>query len=72
VLWFEADLYDQLHIVQILARLAALGVPAERITVICIGEHPGIAHGGGGLRLRGCCETCWVIGVAALVAALAW
>jgi hypothetical protein len=47
VLWFEADLYDQLQIVQILARLAALGVPAERITQICIGEHPGIAHFGG-------------------------
>ena len=47
VLWFEADLYDQLQIVQILARLAALGVPAERITLICIGEHPGIAHFGG-------------------------
>jgi hypothetical protein len=47
VLWFEADLYDQLQIVQILARLAALGVPAEKITLICIGEHLGIAHFGG-------------------------
>lgn len=47
VLWFEADLYDQLQIVQILARLAALGVPADQITLICIGEHPGIAHFGG-------------------------
>ena len=47
VLWFEADLYDQLQIVQILARLADLGVPAERITLICIGEHPGIARFGG-------------------------
>ena len=27
VLWFEADLYDQLQIIQILARLADLGVP---------------------------------------------
>jgi hypothetical protein len=27
VLWFEADLYDQLQIAEILARLAALGVP---------------------------------------------
>jgi hypothetical protein len=47
VLWFEADLYDQLQIAEILARLADLGVPAERITLICIGEHAGIAHFGG-------------------------
>jgi hypothetical protein len=47
VLWFEADLYDQLQIVEILARLAGLGVPAERITLICIGEHAGIARFGG-------------------------
>jgi hypothetical protein len=47
VLWFEADLYDQLQIIQILARLAELGVPAQRITLICIGEHPGIARFGG-------------------------
>ena len=47
VLWFEADLYDQLQIIQILARLGELGVPAGRVTLICIGEHPGIAHFGG-------------------------
>jgi hypothetical protein len=47
VLWFEADLYDQLQIIQILARLAELGVPAQRITMICIGEYPGIARFGG-------------------------
>jgi hypothetical protein len=47
VLWFEADLYDQLQLTEILARLADLGVPAERITLICIGEHPGMAHFGG-------------------------
>src|SRR5690348_11363216 len=47
VLWFEADLYDQLQIIQVLARLAELEVPAGRITLICIGEHPGIAHFGG-------------------------
>jgi hypothetical protein len=44
VLWFEADLYDQLQIIQILARLADLAVPAHRITLICIGEHAGIAR----------------------------
>jgi DNA-binding transcriptional LysR family regulator len=47
VLWFEADLYDQLQITEILARLAGLGVAADRITLICIGEHPGIARFGG-------------------------
>ena len=47
VLWFEADLYDQLQLAEILARLAGLGVPAGRITLICIGEHPGIARFGG-------------------------
>jgi hypothetical protein len=47
VLWFEADLYDQLQITEILARLAELGVPAGCITLICIGEHAGIARFGG-------------------------
>ncbi|MGW6928863.1 hypothetical protein ACWGE0_02290 [Lentzea sp. NPDC054927] len=47
VLWFEADLYDQLQIIQILDRLAGLGVPAGHITLICIGEYPGIARFGG-------------------------
>jgi hypothetical protein len=47
VLWFEADLYDQLQVVQILARLRALDVPPDRITLICVGEHLGIAHFGG-------------------------
>ena len=47
VLWFEADLYDQLQIIQILSRLAELDVPAPSVTLICIGEHPGIARFGG-------------------------
>ena len=47
VLWFEADLYDQLQVIQIVARLHALDVAADRTTLICIGEHPGIAHFGG-------------------------
>jgi hypothetical protein len=47
VLWFEADLYDQLQIIQILSRLAELDVPAQSVTLICIGEHPGIARFGG-------------------------
>jgi hypothetical protein len=47
VLWFEADLYDQLQLIQILSQLHALAVPGDRITLICIGEFPGIAHFGG-------------------------
>jgi Domain of unknown function (DUF1835) len=47
VFWFEADLYDQLQLVQALARLAELGVDPARITLVSIGEHLGIAHFGG-------------------------
>ena len=47
VLWFEADLYDQLQLAQILSQLAALGVAPERVTLICIGEHLGRARFGG-------------------------
>jgi hypothetical protein len=47
VLWFEADLYDQLQIVEILARLAARGVDPGRITLISVGEVPGVARFGG-------------------------
>jgi hypothetical protein len=52
VLWFEADLYDQLQIAQILTRLAELEVEPERITLINIGEHMGIARFGGLGELR--------------------
>jgi hypothetical protein len=47
VLWFEADLYDQLQIAQILDRLARLSVEPERITLVSIGEHVGFARFGG-------------------------
>ena len=47
MLWFEADLYDQLQIAQILAMLRDLGVAPGRVTLVCIGEYPGIAHFGG-------------------------
>src|ERR687897_3063924 len=47
LLWFEADLYDQLQLAQILAGLGGLGVAPERVTLVCIGEYPGIAHFGG-------------------------
>jgi Domain of unknown function (DUF1835) len=47
VLWFEADLYDQLQLAQILAKLRDLDVRPEQLTLICNGEYPGIAHFGG-------------------------
>jgi hypothetical protein len=47
VLWFEADLYDQLQLIQILAMLHERRVAPERVTLICIGEFRGIAHFGG-------------------------
>jgi hypothetical protein len=80
VLWFEADLYDQLQIAEILARLAELAVPAERITLICIGEHPGIARFGGlgelsaeQLRELPATKACATLTPAALdLAARAW
>ena len=43
VLWFEADLYDQLQLAEILARLH----PDAEVTLRQIGEHVGIAHFGG-------------------------
>jgi hypothetical protein len=47
LLWFEADLYDQLQLAQILTGLGGLGVAPGRVTLVCIGEYPGIAHFGG-------------------------
>jgi hypothetical protein len=47
VLWFEADLYDQLQIIEVLARLRRQGVPQDRISLVSAGEFPGIAHFGG-------------------------
>jgi hypothetical protein len=44
VLWFEADLYDQLQLAEILARLAKRDVD---VTLISVGEHVGSAHFGG-------------------------
>jgi hypothetical protein len=47
VLWFEADLYDQLQLAEILARLGARGVDPDRITLVNVGEVPGVARFGG-------------------------
>jgi hypothetical protein len=47
VLWFEADLYDQLQLIQILDALVGHDVEPARVTLVSIGEYPGIAHFGG-------------------------
>src|SRR5215813_2391009 len=43
-LWFEADLHDQLQLVQVLDRLRRIGVDPVRIMLISVGEYRGIAH----------------------------
>src|SRR4051794_23150762 len=53
VLWFEADLFDQLQLVQILARLAELGTDPGRITLYSAGEHVDVARLGGLGELSG-------------------
>jgi hypothetical protein len=42
VLWFEADLYDQLQLCQVFDTLRQLSVAPQQISLICIGEFPGI------------------------------
>ena len=42
VLWFEHDLYDQLQLVQLLAWFFGRERGATRLSLICIGEYPGI------------------------------
>ncbi|WP_338201997.1 DUF1835 domain-containing protein [Candidatus Nephthysia bennettiae] len=45
VLWFEADVYDQLQLVQVLDRLAR--DRQRKLTLVAVGEYPGVAHFGG-------------------------
>jgi hypothetical protein len=40
VLWFEHDLFDQLNLIQILSWIQTR-VPADRVSLICIGSFPG-------------------------------
>jgi hypothetical protein len=47
VLWFEADLYDQLQLIQVLDALAAADVAPGRVELVSAGEFPGVAHFGG-------------------------
>jgi len=42
VLWFEHDLYDQLQILQILDWFSDQRMGERKLTMICIGEYPGI------------------------------
>jgi hypothetical protein len=51
VLWFEADLYDQLQLIQVLERLG--GADGVELTLVAVGEYPGIAHFGGLGELSG-------------------
>lgn len=44
VLWFEADLYDQFQMLDILERLRRYGVTADRISAHVVDEWPGIAR----------------------------
>jgi hypothetical protein len=39
ILWFEHDLFDQLALVRLLARLARRGLPAQ-LTIVSIDRHP--------------------------------
>src|SRR5687768_2280946 len=51
VLWFEHDLYDQLQLLQVLDRLADGAAVRARVSLVCIGEFPGVEpfHGLGQL-----------------------
>lgn len=51
VLWFEHDLYDQLQLLQVLARLPHGA--RERTSLIQIGEHPEVPHFQGLGQLNG-------------------
>ncbi len=42
VLWFEHDLYDQLQLIQLLAWFAQRERGATKLSLICLGEYPGI------------------------------
>jgi hypothetical protein len=44
VLWFEADLFDQLLLLQVLDALSGVSVDPARATLVSVGEYRGIAH----------------------------
>ena len=43
ILWFEHDLFDQLALVRLLARLARRGLP-QQLTIVSIDRHPEVPH----------------------------
>jgi uncharacterized protein DUF1835 len=43
ILWFEHDLFDQLALIRLLARLSRRGLPAQ-LTIVSIDRHPEIAN----------------------------
>src|SRR5262252_1003853 len=43
VLWFEHDVYDQLALARLLARLARRGLPAQ-LTIVSIDRHPAVPN----------------------------
>jgi hypothetical protein len=44
VLWFEADLHDQLQILQIVAQLDAAGAAPDEVSIVCIDRHPALVR----------------------------
>lgn len=52
-LWFEADLYDQLQLIQVLDRLRGLRPERKRISMIAISDHPDRPRFGGLGELTG-------------------
>jgi hypothetical protein len=44
VLWFEHDLFDQLHLIRLLDGFGRRDLGWTRLSLICIGEYPGIAR----------------------------
>jgi hypothetical protein len=54
VLWFEHDLYDQLQLMQLLAWFFGRERGATKLSLICIGEYPGLHpfHGFGQLNVN--------------------
>ncbi len=51
VLWFDADIYDQLQLIQVLERLSR--TPTRHVTLVSVGEYAGRAHFGGLSELSG-------------------
>lgn len=44
VLWFEHDLYDQLILIRHLHRIAQRGRQGVKLSLVCIGEYPGMPN----------------------------